>query len=479
LDTQLEPRQRQYAESIRSSAEALLALLNDVLDISKIEAGRIELEVLDFDLRKLLEEFAAPLAVRAQDKGLEFVCAAEPNVPSHVCGDASRIRQILTNLAGNAVKFTHAGEVSVTARLVAESATDVQVRFVVRDTGIGIPADKQAKLFQKFTQVDASTTRRYGGSGLGLAIAKELTELMGGQIGFASEEGRGAEFWFTLRLGKSRALATPDEPLSALRGARVLIVDDNATNRELLLELLGAWGMRAELAADGVDAFARLQRAADEGDPFRAAVIDQQMPDVDGQELARRIRKSEPLRATPLILLSSLGHRGDFAIDGQVGWVACLTKPVRQAELQACLTAVLAAGGDLSRANLLGDLANSSEPTSQGRAKANLLPLPATGARVLVVEDNIVNQEVALGMLRDLGLRADAVGDGREALEALRTLPYDLVLMDMRMPELDGPDAARRIRAADSVALNPNIPIIAMTANALPSDRQRCLASGM
>ena len=475
LDTELNPQQRRYAETIRTSGESLLTLLNDILDLSKIEAGRLELESVDFDLAALLDDFAAPLALRAQDRGLEFICQMAPHMPTAVRGDPGRLRQILVNLAGNAVKFTEQGEICVQARPVSETAGEVVIRFSVRDTGLGIPADQQAKLFRKFSQVDASITRRHGGTGLGLAIAKELAELMGGEIGVRSEPGGGSEFWFTARLARQQPQADAAEARTRLRGLPVLVVDDNATNRDVLLEQLAAWGVRAKATPNGPTGLEALALARQAGDPYRVALLDMQMPGMDGITLARAIRADERLRGIRLLLLTSIDQRGmwDEAAAPPTsaphwraaGFSACLTKPIRQAELYDSLCAALA---------------DTAAPAVRAASPPEPLPpLRRNGARILVAEDNVVNQEVALAILRKLGFRADAVADGVEALAALATLPYDLVLMDMQMPEMDGLAATRVIRDPHSAVCDHQIPVIAMTANAMQGDRDRCLEAGM
>jgi signal transduction histidine kinase/CheY-like chemotaxis protein/HPt (histidine-containing phosphotransfer) domain-containing protein len=465
LDTALDAEQRRYAETIRTSGEALLTLLNDVLDLSKIEAGKLELETLDFDLQVVLDDFAAPLALRAQAKGLELICAAAPSVPTEVSGDPGRLRQILTNLTTNAVKFTAQGEVVVQARLAAETPTQAVIRFTIRDTGIGIPLEAQDRLFQKFSQADASTARRFGGTGLGLVIAKQLTELMGGEIGVTSQEGVGSEFWFTVCLGKQMPRPKPAEPPAGLRGVPVLVVDDSDTVRQVLLAQLAAWGVRAEATLDGPTALEVLIRAQQAGDPFRAAILDRQMPGMDGAALAQAIRADTRLGQTCLLLMTSDQRIADGDMQ-QLGVAACLIKPVRQSELLDCLSAVLA-------------------HTAVTRPAPIRMPAPTfpellrDGARILVVDDNAVNQEVASGMLRKLGLRADAVANGLEAIKALQAIPYDLVLMDVQMAEMDGLHATRIIRDPHSAVRHHGIPIIAMTANAMQGDQQRCLEAGM
>ncbi len=467
LDTGLNDEQRRYAEVVRSSGESLLALINDILDFSKIEAGKLEMETLDFDLLALLDDFAATVALRAHDKGIEFICASAPDVPAHLRGDPGRLRQVLTNLTGNAVKFTQEGEVAVRASLVSETDAEAVVRFAISDTGIGIPADKQALLFQKFTQADASTTRKYGGTGLGLAISRQLVEMMGGEIGVVSEAGRGSEFWctacFAKQSGKPRVESLPP---ADIRGAHLLIVDDNATNREVLMAQLRAWGARAEEVADGSAALQVLRRARDAGDPFEAAILDMQMPGMDGAQLALAIKADGMLQGTRLVLMTSLGQRGDARKMAEIGFAAFLTKPVRQSEIIDCLSVVL--GGVVA----VG-------PAAPIVTRHAIAELRQSVVRVLVAEDNIVNQIVAVGMLKKLGLRADAVANGVEALKALETIPYTLVLMDVQMPEMDGLEAARRIRDPHSAVRDHAIPIIAMTANAMQSDRDECLAAGM
>jgi PAS domain S-box-containing protein len=467
LDTELSDEQRKYAGIVRASGESLLTILNDILDFSKIEAGKLEMETLDFDLRALLDDFAATLALRAHDKGIEFICAAAPDIPPYLCGDPGRLRQILTNLTGNAVKFTHKGEIAVRAGLVSETDADAVLRFSIKDTGIGIPAEKHNILFQKFTQADASTTRQYGGTGLGLAISKQLAERMGGEIGFVSEEGHGSEFWFTVRLGKQPAGAQPESlPSADIRGVHILIVDDNATNREVLITQFKAWGVRAEETPDGPAALQALYHARNADDPFRAAILDMQMPGMDGAILARIIKADETLKDTRLILLSSLGQRGDARKMEEIGFAAYLTKPARQSELLGCLSAVLAGTG-------------AAQPAQPIVTRHAIREMRRGAVRILLAEDNITNQMVAVGILKKLGLRADAVANGAEAVKALETLPYDLVLMDVQMPEMDGLEATRAIRNPRSAVRNHRIPIIAMTAHAMQGDRERCLEAGM
>ena len=470
MDTDLNEEQRRYAEIVRLSSESLLGLINDILDFSKIEAGKLELETLDFDLSSLLDDFAATLALRAHEKGLEFLCAADPGIPELLRGDPGRLRQILTNLAANAVKFAHAGEVGVRVSLMAEDETSVLLRFSVRDTGIGIPQDKLGLLFDKFSQVDASTTRQYGGTGLGLAISKQLAELMGGEVGVASKVNKGSEFWFTVRLGKQADRTRADNPPPAdLHGVRVLIVDDNATNRDIQTPRLASWGMRPSEVADGPGALRALYRALEENDPFRIAVIDMQMPGMDGETLGQAIKADPLLADTRMVMLTSLGIRGDARRFEKIGFAAYATKPIRHQELKGVLSLVLTERTGMT-----------PHPIAT-RYTARELRNEFTGskARLLLVEDNITNQQVALGILKKLGLRADAVANGAEALKALEILPYDLVLMDVQMPVMDGFEATRRIRNPQSPVKDHRIPIIAMTAHAIQGDREKCMEAGM
>lgn len=472
LDTELNEEQRRYGEIVRASGESLLGLLNDILDFSKIEAGRLDLEVLDFDLSGLLDDFVASLAMRAHEKKLELLCITDPDVPTLLSGDPGRLRQILNNLTGNALKFTEAGEVAIRVAPVEESEGDILLRFSVRDTGIGIPEDKMDLLFDKFSQVDASTTRLYGGTGLGLAISRQLAMLMGGEIGVESTPGKGSTFWFTVRLGKQPAgTIVPVVQPTELQDVRALIVDDNPTSRDILTTCLRAWGMRPSSAQDGDEAIACLRRALDEDDPYRIAVVDMLMPGMDGAAFGRMVKSDERVSGTKLVLLTSLGTRGDARRFKDIGFSGYATKPIRHQELRAVLS--LAMAGE-------GDTGSGSRPiTTRHTVRESVPNFAGRRARILLAEDNITNQQVALGILKRLGLSADAVANGLEAITALQTLPYDLVLMDVQMPELDGIETTQRIRDLASTVPNHQIPIIAMTANALQGDREICLKAGM
>jgi len=472
LDTELGQEQRRYAEIVKASGESLLGVLNDILDFSKIEAGKLGLEDMDFDLHGLIDDLASSMAFLAHEKGLEMVCSVDAEVPARISGDPGRLRQILTNLAGNAVKFTRSGEVSIRVSAVGfgddENVADAcLLRFSVKDSGPGIPADKIEMLFSKFFQVDASTTREYGGTGLGLAISKQLVELMGGDIGVESELGKGSEFWFTARFGVSKetSLTSPQPPVS-LSNVRVLVIDDNATNREILCTRLGLWGMRPDDANDGPSGLRAMYRAVSEKDPYQVAIVDMQMPDMDGEAVGRAVKSDAALGGTRLIMLTSMGEQNDAERMRNSGFVAYAIKPVRHEELKL----------------LLCDVLNSPATLAADRQRKSNLPLvnfADRNVRILLAEDNITNQQVALGILKKLGLSADVAGNGRLAVKALKTTPYDLVFMDVQMPEMDGFEATKKIREMEGALPSRRVPIIAMTAHAMQGDKVRCLDAGM
>jgi PAS domain S-box-containing protein len=468
LGTDLTGEQRHYAEVIRSSGESLLGLINDILDFSKIEAGKLDLEILDFDLLDLVDEFSDAMAVRAQEKGLELLCFVDTDVPVALRGDPGRLRQVLNNLAGNAIKFTAAGEVTVKVTLGEERDDDCLLCFSVRDTGIGIPEEKHAVLFEKFSQADYSTTRNYGGTGLGLSISKQLVEMMGGEIGVNSREGHGAEFWFTILMGKQERCAQDMPSPAPLHGVRALVVDDNVTNCEILSINMAAWGMRPFEVQDAPQALGALYRGLEENDPYHMAVIDMQMPGMDGLALGRAIRADPRLAGVAMVMLTSMGAHGDAKLFQEAGFRAYALKPIRRRDLLNILQRVLS------------DAATEDNPQiiTRQSAREQALPLHRTG-RILIAEDNITNQQVAVGILTKLGMRADAVANGVEALQALRSIPYDMVLMDVQMPVMDGFEATRQVRSAHSEALDPAIPIIAMTAHAMHGYREHCLEIGM
>jgi len=483
LDTELTAEQFEFVETVRNSADSLLTIINDILDFSKIEAGKLELETLDFSLRQIVETTNDMLALKAHEKGLEYLSVIEPNVPTLLRGDPGRLRQILINLIGNAIKFTAEGEVVLRVALQREDSVKATLLFSVRDTGIGIPLKKAEALFDPFAQMDASTTRRYGGTGLGLTISKRLSEMMGGRIGVESEEGEGSTFWFTAVLEKQDEAFDHELDLSGeVLAQRFLVVDDNATNRRVLGEQLRSWQCRWDDAENARVAVEKLRSAVDENDAFSVAILDMAMPDMDGEELGRLIKDDSKLSSTTLVMMTSLGRRGDAGRLEDAGFAAYLTKPIKQSQLYDCLSMVLAprprAGGRKEAIITEHSLPASTTPV----VKRNPPSGPCTRApehkgRVLLAEDNVTNQKVALKVLEKLGYRAEAVANGREAVQAVRTVLYDLVLMDVQMPEMDGLEATAAIRGlADACR---DVPIVAMTAHAIKGDRERCLSAGM
>ena len=467
LDTKLDADQREFAEAIRSSSDALLTIINDILDFSKIEAGKLDFETVDFDLRNAVEETIELLAEKARAKRLEFASLIYQDVPTALRGDPGRLRQVLTNLVGNALKFTDQGEVIVRAEKKHETNTEVTIRFTVSDTGIGISPDVQAELFQAFTQADGSTTRKYGGTGLGLSISKQLVELMDGQIGVRSAPGKGSTFWFTAKLEKQTTRTDLSSPqLESIENLRVLIVDDNATNRKILSHQVGSWGMIYAEAEAGPQALKLLRAAAANGAGYDLAIVDLLMPGMDGFELARAIKSDPNIAGVRLVLLTSSGVRGDGATARDAGIAAYLTKPIRQSQLFDCLTMVVSSSTNPSAITPTLVTRHTLQETKQMSDKL-----------ILLAEDNVVNQKVAVRQLQKLGYRADTVANGREAIEALSRIPYDLVFMDCQMPEMDGYEATRQIRRREGPT--KHTPIIAMTAHALAGDREKSIAAGM
>jgi PAS domain S-box-containing protein len=464
LDTDLTDEQRNYAEIVRKSGENLLEIINDILDFSKIEANRLTFEEMPFDLRTALEDTMEVLATRAHEKGLELTCMVDPALPWEVVGDPGRLRQIIVNLCGNAIKFTEKGEVSIRAELLPSDNDRLYLQFAIMDTGIGIPANRVDAIFEPFTQADGTTTRKFGGTGLGLAISKQLVTMMGGEIGVESQPGKGSTFRFTVIFGKSETETEAVYPhFTPIEGLRVLVVDDNATNRQLVITLLAGWGCEYDTAADGPTALWMLQDAVDSDAPFQVALLDYQMPEMDGVTLAKLIRKDPRLEGVRLVMLTSLGNRGDAELLHQVGFNAYLTKPLRQQQLHDCIS--LATGTKSIEQPLI-----TRHTIREARQRIS---------RILLAEDNPVNQAVAGAMLKKLGYRVDMVADGREAVEALSRIDYELVLMDCQMPEMDGFEATALIRASSSPVLNHMVPIIAMTANAMAGDKERCIKAGM
>ena len=472
LDTELTKEQQHYARTVRASGRTLLDLINDILDFSKIEAGMLELDVTDFDLMDLLAELCGMLAPKAHSKGLTFICASEPGLPIWLQGDPGRLRQILVNLTSNAIKFTHAGEVAIHCELLETTGTKLTLRFTVSDTGLGIPADKQAVLFQSFQQLDASITRNFGGTGLGLAIAKRLTEAMGGTIGVISEAGKGAEFWFTVVM---QPAATTGEELTVapqLAGQHILLIDTNARRRNHISNWLRHFGLPLSPAESGAAGLQQLQQACADSTPIDLVIIDDDLPDQDSIELVQGIRRDARLAELPLVLLSPLGQR--LQQPAEIEQLDYLTKPVQPRELLRTLELALVPETQAATA------ANTATSHSlRAAADHGQRPLADQAINILLADDNVTNQQVAGAMLTKLGLTGDIVADGHEVLLALQQRNYDLILMDVQMPGLDGIQATRAIRNGQAGQCDPNVPIIALTAHAMPSDRDRCLAAGM
>jgi len=468
LDTGLDSMQRDYAESIRDSGTALLTIINDILDFSKVEAGKLALEAIEFDLRDIFEDVARLLSIQAHAKGLELTVLIDATLPARVEGDPSRFRQVILNLVCNAIKFTSTGEVSLEIKVLETDASGTRVRCEVRDTGIGIPADRFKALFTPFSQVDSSTTRQFGGSGLGLSIVKRIVELMGGETGLESKEGVGSLFWFTAHLAPVAGdVRVVYEAPKSIAGRRVLVVDDNLTNRKILMGQLLLCGIEPVAAASANEALALLRQASAALRPYDAALLDHQMPGCDGVDLGRMIIQDESIKSTRLILLTSSAQRGDYQMFGDIGFAGFLLKPVARRDLTACLVQALT------------HPAESWHLKSQPIITQQALPAQRRGSRnqILLAEDNIVNQKVALRLLEKLEYQVEIVADGRAALSAWQSGNFDLILMDCQMPHVDGFETTREIRRLENGRCR--IPIVALTANAMKGDEERCIAAGM
>ncbi|MBW2343857.1 MAG: response regulator [Deltaproteobacteria bacterium] len=477
LSTDLTKEQREYLDMVKMSADSLLALLNNILDLSKIEAHHMELEEIDFDLRTALENASDALAVKAHEKGLELACHIKPDVPTALVGDPVRLRQIAVNLGGNAIKFTEKGEVVIRVEIEKEEDSSVFLHFMVSDTGIGIPPDKAEKIFEEFAQADGSTTRKYGGTGLGLSISKPLVEMMGGRIWVESEVSCGSTFHFTARFGLGRPEVrgvTRVQELD-LSGIRVLIVDDNATNRMIFHEMTSSWGFMPEEAEDGEEALAELYDAFEAGRPYRLLLLDAQMPGMDGFEVARKVKDAPYGAGLKTILVTSLGRKGDAALCNELGISGYLLKPAKQSDLLDAITMALGQPPD-EKISLI-----TRHTVREARIRLN----------ILLAEDNIVNQKLAVKMLEKRGHRVVIASNGRKAVDAFKAEHFDLILMDVQMPEMDGLTATRMIRNLKLETRNlegqissikhpvSSIPIIALTAHAMKGDREKCIAAGM
>jgi PAS domain S-box-containing protein len=466
LDTDLTPEQREYLTMVKSSADSLLTVINDILDFSKIEAGKLSLDPIDFHLPDSIHDTVKTLAWRAQEKGLELICYLAPEVPEMVVGDPGRLRQILTNLIGNAIKFTHQGEVVVRVGVEEETSTEVELHFAVADTGIGLAKEKQDLIFEAFTQADSSTTRQYGGTGLGLTICTRLVRMMGGRIWVESEVGAGSTFHFTARFGRSQETVPMgvSADVTELEGLPVLVVDDNETNGRLLEGLLRNWRMEPFVVKNGEAALLAMEQASAAERPFTVALLDVQMPGLDGFTLAEMIKQRPEFARTEILMLTSAGQRGDAARCRELGIAAYLTKPIKQSELLDAIIAICCHASPLEK--------------PQALVTRHLIREYRRRLRILLAEDNLINQKLTVRMLEKQGHQVVVTNNGREALSALDREPFDLVLMDMQMPEMDGFEATAAIRAKEKTT-GKHIPIIALTAHAMKGDRERCLAAGM
>jgi len=463
-NTSLNQEQRDYLRMTRQSADSLLRLLNDILDFSKIEAGKLELEPTGFSLRNCIGQTGQVLAIRGAEKGLELACRIAPGLPDALVGDAGRLRQIIVNLAGNAIKFTHQGEVVINVDPQSQTDDGIVLHFFVRDTGEGIAPDRQAKIFESFTQADSSTTRRFGGTGLGLTICKQLVRMMKGRIWVESELGVGSTFHFTAAFGlQQNVKTTQPAELSSLQGMRVLVVDDNATNQLIFSELLDSWRMKPKVADGGAAGLAEMERAATAGKPYRLLILDLMMPEMDGFEFAKKVRMNADFSDCSMIMVSSAARPGDSERCRQLGIQRYLTKPVMQSDLLETILDVIGAG--------VVDEVFAGTP-------ADPPPDAKPGLNILLAEDGLVNQQVALGLLRMKGHEVVVANNGNEAVAALQRQSFDVVLMDVQMPEMDGFEATRVIREKERET-GRHTPIIAMTASAMKGDRERCLDSGM
>jgi signal transduction histidine kinase/CheY-like chemotaxis protein len=470
LETPLNPEQQYFLETVRTSGDALLSLINEILDLSKLEAGKMMLETLDFNLSTCIQEVIELLAPQAHDKGLEIAALIPANVPIYIQGDASRLRQVIMNLMGNAIKFTSQGEVIIQLELISETDDTATIQFAIIDTGIGITTEDKNNLFQPFTQVDASITREYGGTGLGLAICQQLVTLMGGKIGIKSEIGKGSKFWFNLSFTKQPESVSQNQDYQILSQRRLLVVDDNTINREILHHQAISWGMHIDEVDSAIAGLAALETAATQQMPYDIAIIDMQMPEIDGLTLGIQIRKNPAIANVPLIMLTSTNQRDEVKKALDIGFISYLVKPVKPTRL---LDTIMNIVGSQSKINNSQIAINEELPAITNKNTSKL--------KLLLAEDNLVNQKVFLKQLQNLGYQADAVANGQEVLELLDKIPYDLIFMDCQMPILDGLEATKEIRRrpVSSFAKHQQPVVIAITANAMKEDQQICLDAGM
>ncbi len=470
LDTGLNEEQKDYAEIVSFSAHSLLNLINDILDFSKIEAGKLELEDIDFDLHTTVESVADMMAVKAHEKSIEFSCIIHPDVPSKLVGDPGRLRQILTNLSGNAIKFTDSGGVTIRVSVNEELFSSVNILVSIEDTGIGIPQDGIERLFQSFSQVDASTTRKYGGTGLGLAISKQLVKKMGGEIGVNSKVNKGSQFWFSALFKKQPGIKSEIIiPKESIKTKKILLVDKNDSSRESISTHIASWGCQYEEASTGADAIEILQRAEGNNTPFHICIIAQMLDDMNGEELGKILKSRADFMDISLILIAYFGLRGDANRIKEIGFSAYLPKPIKHSQLLNCLEAVIE-----NREYEKKDPDKKLLVT-----RHSLLDSEKHNIKILLAEDNPVNQKLALKLFEKFGYKADHVSNGKEVIAALKKSEYDLVFMDVQMPEMDGFEATCIIRDKGSGVLNNDVPIIAMTAHAMKGDEQKCFDLGM
>ena len=470
LDTKLTHEQFEYANTVRHSSDSLLTIINDILDFSKIEAGKLRMEDIDFNLHTTVDAIIDMFAVESEENMIKFSCFIDPKVPFKLRGDPVRLKQVLINLTGNAMKFTKEGEVAISVKLDSEAEHDASLHFDVKDTGIGIPVDKIDCLFQSFSQADSSTTREYGGTGLGLAISKQIVELMGGEIGVESKDGNGATFWFKVTLKKQPSASQQLlSDLDDIANMRVLVADDDSTSRTIFKAYLEAWHCRYEDATSAEEVITKLHAAFNQEDPFKIALLDYQMPAVDGELLWMNIRAISQFKDLILVMLNSTGRRGEAERFQELGFEAYLLKPIKQLQLFNCLHTATGKVHNVEN-DALGKVGIRHSISEDNRRNV----------RILLVEDNKVNQKLAIRLLeKKLGYKADVADNGKVAIELLEKLEYDIVLMDCQMPEMDGYETTKTIRDTSSSVINHDMSIIAMTANVMEGDREKCLEAGM